>query len=112
MGFYTIPLDTTLPAWFQLESVLIETPAPAVVGMFPAPPPNALRAVGAKGIALSPSGNLGRSLSVTFATPTRQAVFEFEPSLAQGLQFRAKTTDYLGGLTGTVFSGAVPATRR
>lgn len=112
LGFHTLPLDTTLPGWFQLDSVLVETPAPAVVGIFPAPPPNALRAVGTKGIALTPSGNLGQSLSVTFPTPTRRAIFEFEPSLAQGLQFRAKTTSYLAGLTGTTFSGAVPATRR
>lgn len=111
-GFHTVPLETTLPGWFQLDSILVETPAPAVVEIFPAPPPNALRAVGTKGIALSPSGNLGQSLSVTFPTPTRRAIFEFEPSVGPGLHFRAKTTSYLAGLTGTTFSGSVPATRR
>lgn len=112
LGFHTIPLETTLPAWFQLDSVLIETPAPTAVSIFPAPPQSALRAIGTKGIALMPTGSQGRSLSVSFPTPTRQAIFEFEPSLAQGLHFRAKTTDYLGGLTGTTFSGAVPSARR
>jgi hypothetical protein len=112
LGFHTIPLGTALPAWFQFDSVLVETPQPAAVDMFPAPPENSLRAVGTKGIALAPQGGAGQCLSVTFQAPTRKAVFEFEPSAAQGLHFRAKTTDYIAGLTGTIFSGAVPLSRR
>lgn len=112
VGFHTIPLGTTLPAWFQLESVLVETPEPAVVEMFPAPSESALRAMGVKGIALVPQGLLGRCLSLTFPTPTRKAVMEFEPSAAQNLHYRAKTTDYISGLTGTVFSGSIPLSRR
>lgn len=112
LGFHTVPLGTVLPAWFQLESILVETPEPAVVEMFPKPSSSALRAVGVKGIALAPQGLLGRCLSLIFHTPTRKAVLEFEPSTAQNLHYRAKTTDYISGLTGTVFSGPIPLSRR
>jgi hypothetical protein len=112
LGFHTVPLGTALPVWFQLESVLVETPEPSVVDMFPKPSDSVLRAVGVKGIALAPKGLLGRCLSLTFHTPTRKAVLEFEPSAAQNLHFRAKTTDFISGLTGAVFSGPIPATRR
>jgi hypothetical protein len=63
LGFHTIPLGTSLPTWFQFDSVLVATPQPGVVDMFPAPPANSLRAVGTKGIALAPQGAAGRCLS-------------------------------------------------
>jgi len=54
LGFHTVPLGTTLPSWFQLGSVLVQTGVPAVVHLFPKPADNALRAAGVKGIPLRP----------------------------------------------------------
>lgn len=112
LGFHTVPLETMLPRWFHLGSVLLQTERPTTVQLFPKPPANGLRAVGVKGIPLSPVGPGGRSLRLTFESAVSSLILELEPSLTQGLSFKARTSDYLLGLSGSVFSGAVPANRR
>ena len=112
LGFHTIPLGTTLPQWFHLGPVLVETPLPSEVVMFPKAPDGALRAAGRKGIVLSPNGPGGRSMQLSFADPVDQVVLEIEPGQSVGLHFEAKTTDYFLGLSGSLFSGPVPAAIR
>jgi hypothetical protein len=112
LGFHTVPLGTTLPTWFHLGPVLVQTPLPTVVELFPKPAVNMLRAAGVKGIALRPVLPGGRCLTLTFEAPVSRVVLELEPTLTQGMHFEARTSDYLFGLTGSLFSGPVAATRR
>ncbi len=90
LGFHTIPLGTALPAWFQLDSVLVETPEPAVVDMFPA-------ATGEHATRCRHEGHRayaarrGGPVSVGhFPRADAQAVFEFEPSAGQNCIFAPK----------------------
>lgn len=112
LGFHTIPLGTALPRWFHLGPVLLETPKPSDVLMFPKPPANALRAAGRKGVALRPEGTGGRCLRMSFADPVRKVVLEIEPGENSGFKFQAQTSDYFLGLSGSMFAGNVPASFR
>ncbi len=111
-GFHTIPLGTALPRWFHLGPVLLETPKPSDVLMFPKPPANALWAAGRKGIVLRPEGPGGRCLRISFTDPVSKVVLEIEPGENSGFKFKAQTSEYILGLSGSMFTGTVPASFR
>jgi hypothetical protein len=108
LGFHNLPLGTTLPRWFHLGPVLLKTEDPAEVTLFPAPPVVTLRAAGRKGIRLRPDGPGNSSLQLSFAEPVTRVVLEIEPGQSTGLRYEATTSDFLLGLTGSLFSNPVP----
>ena len=106
-GFHTVPVGTTLPASFHLGDLLFNSFMPSLVGIFTGPGATELRATGRKGIALRPRLGVG-SLEISFPTPVKQVVLEFEPSADHSLSYSARTTDDLLGLSGSIFTDIVP----
>lgn len=111
-GLHTVPVGTTLPAWFHVGPVLWTGFVPRQVELFPAPGSAALRATGRKGIALQPAGPGGESLSLTFPNAVTSVTLEFEPAAAHSLKYHCTTSDYFLGLTGSAFDGSVPRQAR
>jgi hypothetical protein len=111
-GFHTIPIGTTLPRRFRLGAVLFETFRPSVVTLFPAPPEDVLEATGLKGIELNAIIPGATSVAITFPSPVRRVILEFLVGDNHSLTFKAKTSDYVFGLSGSTFSGPVPSQRR
>src|SRR5262245_2780779 len=108
LGFHTAPTGTALPATFQLGTVRISGPAAHTVELFPPAASDALRAAGRKGIRITPIN----PLSIGFHEPVQRVVLELEPKLAGPLQYSARTSDLLLGLSGTLFGNPVPAQSR
>ncbi|MEO7086791.1 MAG: hypothetical protein ABI442_05435, partial [Gemmatimonadaceae bacterium] len=106
-AFHTIPSTTTLPATFHLDRVRVSTPSPSIVELYPAVPATALRGTSRKGIAFSPSGLLPPSVTLGFDVPVMRVVLELEPATTGTVSYSAKTTDFIVGLSGTVFTGTI-----
>jgi hypothetical protein len=100
-AFHTIPSTTTLPATFHLDRVRVTTPAPTIVELYPPVPAAALRGTSRKGIAFSPKLALG------FDLPVLRVVLELEPALMGTVGYSAKTSDFIPGLSGSVFTGTI-----
>ncbi len=111
-GFHTIPSGTTLPASFHLGPFLLHTRIPVRVDLIPPTSENTLRKSGRKGIALQPTGPDGMSLAITFPVSVRKVVVEFEPNVEHSLEYEARTSVYIIGLSGSVFTDTVPQERR
>lgn len=107
-GFHTIPSDTALPGVFYLGPIRVATLQPASVEMVPAAVATSLKATGRKGLRLS----AGQHVTLTFPTTIQRLVLELEPSTSQTLRYQAKTSDYIPGLTGTLFQAPIPAAAR
>ena len=108
LAFHTVPTGATLPATFHLGTVRLSGPAEHTVELFPAAPGAALSAVGRKGIRITPSN----PSSIGFDEPVKRVVLELEPQVAGPLQYSAKTSDLLIGLSGSLFTNPVPAQPR
>jgi hypothetical protein len=106
LAFHTIPLGTTLPATFHLGTMRFSSAQPRTVEMHPPAPLAGLRITGRKGIRVAPSLMLG------FDAPVTRVALELEPALASTLQYRAMTTDFIVGLSGTTFAGPIAAVGR
>jgi len=108
LAFHTVPTGATLPATFHLGTVRLSGPAAHTVELFPPVQSDALSATGRKGIRIIPIN----PLSIGFDEPVKRVVLELEPKLAGPLQYSAKTSDLLLGLSGTLFANPVPAQPR
>ncbi len=106
LAFHTVPVGTTLPATFQLDTVRVSSSVPSVVEQFPAVPPLALDGTGRKGI------RIAGHLTLAVDTPVRRLVLELEPNVGGTLTYSTKTSDLLLGLSGSTFEGTIVATPR
>jgi hypothetical protein len=108
LAFHTVPSGATLPATFQLGQVRLSSPAPRTVELFPPTVSGALRGIGRKGIRLTPAN----ALRIGFDSPITRVALELEPVLAGPLEYSAKTSDLLLGLSGSRFSGPIASLPR
>jgi len=106
LAFHTVPSGTTLPATFQLGTVRVSTAEPRVVELYPPVPDTALRGFGRKGI------RIDGPMAIAFDTPVQRVVLELEPALAGAIEYAATTSEFLLGLSGTTFRGAIVAAPR
>src|SRR5205814_6728143 len=90
----------------QLGTVRVSAAEPTVVELFKPVPETALEGFGRKGI------RIDGPMAIAFDTPVTRVVLELEPALAGVLAYTAKTSDFLLGLSGTTFHGAVVAAPR
>jgi hypothetical protein len=114
LAFHTIPSGTTLPATFHLGTVRFTSAAPKVVELYPAVPLTTLRGTGRKGIRLTPVAGFPAvpGLTIGFDAPVTHVALEMEPALAGALDYQAKTSDFILGLSGATATGSIAAAPR
>jgi hypothetical protein len=110
-GLHDLPIGTDLPPTFHLGPVLFRAQADAVVDFGRSANDGVLRRLGRKGIRLTaPAG--AQSLSIGFDQPVTRLALEIDPEPGQTLSWEARPSEFLLGVSGTLFGASLPQQRR
>ena len=106
-GLHDLPVGTALPPTFHLGPVLFRPPPGAVVDFGPSSSNGVLRRLGRKGLRLGAASG-SDELTIAFDQPVKRLALEIDPEGGQTLTYEARPSEFILGLSNTVFAAALP----